>query len=92
MLKFKILALFAIMLFSAEAYASGTPATPVKKEVIQSKEAQSGPNLEAIADSTKYQKVIDDYKTYLTTVSKEVRDEIVGFRKKRNIILQKSVS
>jgi hypothetical protein len=76
MLKFKLLTLLGAMLICSSAYAIDT-STKDQEAMDKPLAAEEG-----FGDKkAKYQKIVDDYKKYLTTVKKEVRDEIVGFRK-----------
>lgn len=74
----KILTLLAALSLSQSAYCAPAPVAdpapttpsvaPAEPEVKHSEEGS-------------YQQVIDEYKAYVATVDKSVRDEIIGFRK-----------
>lgn len=74
----KILTFSAALLLNQTAYSAPSPvASPapavssVKPEATEIKHSEEG----------NYQQVIEEYKTYVASVDKNVRDEIVNFRK-----------
>jgi hypothetical protein len=76
MLKFKLLTLLGTIVLCSSSYAIDSSS--------QAKHAMDKPlaTEEGFGDKkAKYQKIVDDYKKYLATVKKEVREEIVTFRK-----------
>lgn len=72
----KLLTLLVTLSLNQLAYAAAPPA-PMPPS---SYEKEKVPEI-AHSEDGNYQQVIDEYKTYVATVGKNVRDEIVDFRK-----------
>jgi len=87
----KILVFLATIFFTTSAYAGANVAVPdtsdktnlnkahVKMQGVDDK-AEAHKN-DVDSERAKYQKIADEYKKYLMTVKKEVREEITNFRK-----------
>ena len=67
----KILTLLITLFFSNHAFAVAQPMPSAPAEAVAAKSDKEA----------SYQQIIDEYKAYLTTVDKSVREEIVTFRK-----------
>lgn len=61
-----------ILLSTSPAYAVAEPSVEGKN-----KEEKNAPDLK---DSVEYQKVIDEYKSYVATIPVEIREEVIAYR------------
>ncbi len=74
-MKFKFLLLSSVLsIFSMQAFAASN-AAPANAKVEKTEKS------DVKADEKRYTQTVDEYKKYLATVKKEVRDEVVEYRR-----------
>jgi hypothetical protein len=65
--------------YAADKTLSSTATQPTPAQTTQDNQSSTKPNQNS--EQLKYQAIIDEYKSYLSTVDQKTRDEVVKFRK-----------